>query len=235
MSGGWRPHHSFATQFGERRTKHDPAGDHRERHPRRLGNERHRAACARVGLNHVHLAVRDGELHVDKAPHVEGLGNLADIGFNHRHDLGRQVLWRQRTRRVTGVNTRFFDVLHHPADQHLTGCVTDCVDVDLGGILQEAVNEHGPASRQSALATERAKAFHFCHRFREFRVVVHDAHRTSAEHVARAHEHRVTGLRSHCARAGQIGGGRPWRLGDAKTVAQRTPLLTIFSNVNRRR
>ncbi len=35
-------------------------------------------------------------------------------------------------------------VFHHGADQHLAGAVADGVDVDLGGVLEKAVDEHRP-------------------------------------------------------------------------------------------
>ena len=49
--------------------------------------------------------------------------------------------------RVAGVHARLLDVLHDPADDHLAGAVADGVDVDLGGVLEEAVDEHRAARR----------------------------------------------------------------------------------------
>ena len=44
------------------------------------------------------------------------------------------------------------------ADEHLAGGVADGVDVDLDGVLEEAVDEHRPLGRQAALPAERAEA-----------------------------------------------------------------------------
>ena len=55
--------------------------------------------------------------------------------------------------RVAGVHARLLDVLHDAADDHLAGAVADGVDVDLGGVLEEAVDQHRPLGRQPALAS----------------------------------------------------------------------------------
>ena len=44
-----------------------------------LGDQRHRAASARVCFEHEHLAVFDGVLHVHEAAHMEGFGDLARV------------------------------------------------------------------------------------------------------------------------------------------------------------
>ena len=73
------------------------------------------------------------------------------------------------------------------ADDDLAGVVADGVDVDLGGVLEEAVDQHRPLGRQPALlargepkpassAMARAQAV----------VVVDDLHGPAAEHVGRA-------------------------------------------------
>ena len=52
------------------------------------------------------------------------------------------------------MHPRLLDVLHDPADHEATGRVADGVDVDLGRILEEAVDEHRPLCRQTTLAPE---------------------------------------------------------------------------------
>ena len=69
----------------------------------------------------------------------------------------------QRVRRdgaggVAGVHTGLLDVLHHRAEEHVAGVVADGVDVDLGGVLEEAVDQHRPLGRQAALPAEGAEA-----------------------------------------------------------------------------
>ncbi len=43
------------------------------------------------------------------------------------------------------------------ADDHLAGGVADGVDVDLDGVLEEAVDQHRPLGRQATLPPERAE------------------------------------------------------------------------------
>jgi hypothetical protein len=56
------------------------------------------------------------------------------------HRLGQGV-GRQRAGGVAGVHAGLLDVLHDAADQHLLA-VADRVDVDLDGVVQEAVQQH---------------------------------------------------------------------------------------------
>ena len=48
------------------------------------------------------------------------------------------------------------DVLHDPGDEDLAGAVAHGVDVDLDGVLQEAVDQHRPLGGDAALAGQRA-------------------------------------------------------------------------------
>ena len=132
------------------------------------------------------------------------------------------------------MDAGFFDVLHHTADEHLTGLVANRINVDFGRILQEAIDEHRTAGRQPALATERAEALHLRHCLREFGVVVHDAHRSTTKHVTGSHEHRITGLRRHRTRTCEVGGCRSGWLRNAESVAQRIPLFAVFGDIDRR-
>jgi hypothetical protein len=66
---------ALLAELGEGGAHHHPAGHLHQGHAGGLGHERHGAAGARVGLDHEDLAVTHGELHVDQAPDVEGLGD----------------------------------------------------------------------------------------------------------------------------------------------------------------
>ncbi len=88
------------------------------------------------------------------------------------------------------MHAGFLDVFHDTADQHLAGVVADRVDVDLGGVGEEAIDQHRALGRQPALLAEAAEAGQLGHRPGEVVAVVHDLHRPPAEHVARAHQHR---------------------------------------------
>ena len=57
-------------------------------------------------------------------------------------------------------------VLHDAADQDLAGDVTHRVDVDLDGVLEEAVDEHRALGGQPALTRQAAEAGELGHRAR---------------------------------------------------------------------
>ena len=87
--------------------------------------------------------------------------------------------------RVAGVHAGLLDVLHDPADDDLAGGVADGVDVDLGGVLEEAVDEHRALGRQAALACRgEPKPASSAMAAAQAVVVVDDLHGPAAEHVA---------------------------------------------------
>ena len=75
-------------------------------------------------------------------------------------------------------------------------CVADGVDVDLGGVLEEAVDQHRARRRQPALAAQAAEAGQLGHGPAQALVVVDDLHGPAAQHVARA----AAAPGSRCAR-----------------------------------
>ncbi len=131
------------------------------------------------------------------------------------------------------MHTGFFDVLHDPADQHLARVVADGVDVDLGGVLEEPVDQHGAFGRQPALATERTEPGQFGHRPGQVVAVVDDLHGPAAQHVARTHQHREPDPLDDAQRLREIGCGSARRLRDSQLVAQLAPLLAILGQVDR--
>ena len=64
-------------QLGDPLAEHDPAGELGQRHADRLGDERHRARGARVGLDHVQLAGVYGVLHVQQPDDADRERELA--------------------------------------------------------------------------------------------------------------------------------------------------------------
>ena len=93
--------------------------------------------------------------------------------------------------RVARVDAGLLDVLHHPADDHVTGGVAHRVHVDLDGVLQEPVDQHRPLGRHPALPAERADPAMSLDRRGQPLVVVDDLHGPAAEDVARPHQHGV--------------------------------------------
>ena len=98
-------------------------------------------------------------------------------------DRRRQRGRRDRARAVARVHTCFLDVFHHPADDDVAGAVAHRVDVDLGRVLEEAVDQHRPLGREPAFPPERTEAGQLGHRPPEALVVVHDLHGATTEHV----------------------------------------------------
>ncbi|SHV99803.1 Uncharacterised protein [Mycobacteroides abscessus subsp. abscessus] len=88
----------------------------------------------------------------------------------------------QRTGGVARVDTSLLDVLHDAAEIDL-GAVAQRVDIDLDRVLQEPVHQHRMLGRQLGGPGDVAvQSF----------LVVDDLHAASAQHVGRAHQHRIT-------------------------------------------
>ena len=112
-----------------------------------LADKRHRAAGARVDLQHIDhvlpVHMLDGELHVHQAHHVQAVGHGARLALDFFHRGSTQAVGRQRTGRVAAVHAGLFDVLHHAADEGGAGGVADAVHVTLDGVVEETVQQHG--------------------------------------------------------------------------------------------
>jgi hypothetical protein len=75
----------------------------------------------------------------------------------HAVDLGAAERdGRQRARRVAGVDAGLFEVLHDAADVQL-GPVVERVDVELDGVVEEAVDEQGLPSSMTTSPAVRTK------------------------------------------------------------------------------
>ena len=57
--------------FSELLARHNTRGGFRKRYARRLRHERHRAAGARIGLDHVNDLVLNRELYVQQTPYAK--------------------------------------------------------------------------------------------------------------------------------------------------------------------
>ena len=162
--------------LGEARAGGHAAGQVDEVDAHRLAHERHRAARARVGLEHVDRALVQRELHVDRgrctpsAAH-EQLGLAADLRLELRADRER----RDHAGRVAGVHAGLLDVLHHGADDARP--------------RRRRPRRRRPRSRPRRSGRRACWARPAPER--SVVGVVADAHRPAAEHVARPHEHRV--------------------------------------------
>ena len=128
-----------------------------------------------------------------------------------------------------------FDVLHHTTYQHLTGVVANGIHVDLGGVLQESVDQHWTFGRETTFATERPEAGELGHCPRQMVGVVHDLHGPTTEHIARPDQHRKADPLDDAQRLLEVGSGSTGGLWDAQRMAQRAPLLAILGEIDRRR
>ena len=122
-----------------------------------------------------------------------------------------------------------------PPIKHLAGDVTHRVDVDLDGVLEEAVDEHRTLRGQPAFTGQAAEAGELGHRAGQLVDVVDDLHRPAAEHVAGAHEHREPDLLDDGQRFLQVSGHTARRLRDAQLVAHGVPLLAVLGEIDRGR
>ena len=81
---------------------------------------------------------------------VEGKGKLTGMFADRSENIVRQVDRGQHAAGIAGVNSRLFDMLHNPGNDNI-GPVAERVDIALGRILEEVVDQDGaaPASIRS--------------------------------------------------------------------------------------
>ena len=188
-----------------------------------LGDQRHRAACARVCFEDEHLAVFDGVLHVHEAANVEGFGNLPGVILD-----GREVFLRDSHRRddaggVTGVDTGKFDVFHHGRDVNVFA-VGEGVGFAFESIVEEAVDEE---------RTIRGHADSLRHVFAEHVFVIDDFHAAAAKHEARADHHRVaTDLLDASEGFVDVRGHAAFRHRDAEPVHHLAEQVAVFGDID---
>ena len=162
---------------------------------------------------------RQRELDVDEPAHADALGDRLGRLADALDLLATERDGRQGARRVAGVHAGLLDVLHDAAEEQL-GAVVERVDVDLDRVVEEAVDEHRVLRRDLGGAPDVVL---------QRRLVVDDLHAAAAQHVRRAHQHRVADLVGDRAwRASNVvampclGDGRP---ASASTLPERAALL----------
>ena len=204
-------------------TEHQTGGKASHLGVANLGDQRHRAACARVSFEDEHLAVFDGVLHVHETANVEGFGNLPGVILD-----GREVFLRDGHRRddaggVTGVDTGKFNVFHHGRDVNVFA-VGEGVGFAFESVVEEAVDEE---------RTVRGHADSLRHVFAEHVFVVDDFHAAAAKHEARADHHRVaTDLLDASEGFVDIGGHAAFRHRDAELVHHLAEQVAVFGDVD---
>ena len=206
------------TQIRDGLAHHHPGRRLGQRYCGRLGHERHSARRPRVGFEDVQHVTGQGELDVQQPSHADTVGDRQRGGadaFNLGPSQGDR---RQRAGGIAGVDTGLLDVFHDPAQEQV-GPVVQGVDVDLDGVVQEAVDEDG-VFRVDLGGPVQEPGEHL--------VVIHDLHPTATQHVTGSHEHRVSDLVGDRAglvereRRAVFGGGQT---GLAQHPAERAPVL----------
>ena len=117
------------------------------------------------------------------------------------------------------MDAGLLDVLHDRADVRVLA-VGERVDVDLDRVLEEAVDERAPVDVRVERVDDLLRR-------------VADAHRAAAEHVRRAHEHRVADAVRDRVRLGRRLGDPPLRAAHAERLEQRAEALAILGEVDR--
>jgi hypothetical protein len=179
---------------------------------------------ARIHFEDVDRLVLDRELRVHQADDLEGPGDAARVVANLIEVPLGDAVRRHDARAVAGVDAGLLDVLHDAADDDGAGRVGDAVDVELDGVLEELVDQHGPLGRR--LHGRRHVAVERGH-------VVDDRHAPAAEHVRRTDDEREADAQRDLARFLGRGGRAARRLRDAEIPQQLREALAIFREVDR--
>ena len=204
-------------------TEHQAGGEAGHLGVTDLGDQRHRAGCARVRFEHEHLAVFDGVLHIHEAANVEGFGNLPGVILD-----GGEVFLGDGHRRddaggVTGVDTGKFHVFHHGRDVNVFA-VREGVGFAFESVVEEAVDEERAV---------RGHADSLRHVFAEHVLVVDDFHAAAAKHEARTDHHRVaTDLLDTGEGFVDVRGHAAFRHRDAELVHQLAEQVAVFGDVD---
>ena len=208
--------------FFQALTGHDAGGNLGQRSAGGLGDEGHGTGGTGVHLDEVNLVVFHRELHVHQTDHAEFQRQLAHL-LAHLvlNGLGQGV-GRQGAGGVTGVDTGLFDVLHDAADDHVNA-VADGVHVHLGGVVQEAVQQHRRLVGDAHCLGEVAA---------QVLLVIDDFHGAATQHVGGANHQRVGDARGQLHGLLQGGDGAVFRLLEAQALDGGLEALAIFRAVD---
>ena len=201
---------------------HDLRGNFRQRHADGLRDEGHGARRAGVDLEHVELVALHRELHVHQADDFERLGERVSRLAHGLPHLGGERVRRHHHRCVSRMHAGKLDVLQHTADDRGLA-VAEAVDVELHGVLQKFVDEHGLARHDlERLPDDRL----------ELILAVDDEHPAAAEHERRAEQHGETDLVRERQRLRLIERGAVGRLQEFQLVEHGGEKLPILGEVD---
>ena len=124
------------------------------------------------------------------------------------------------------MDAGLFEVLHHSPDVQLVA-VVEGIDIEFHGVVEEAVDEQGLALFDDDLAGRAHEVV------AQALGVVDDLHTATAEHEARAHQHRVADLFGDRDRARLVDGRAVPGRDEARAVEQLREELALFGDVDR--
>src|SRR5262245_22711581 len=213
---------------GQVEIRERPPGHHArrnlgQRRPGGLRDEGHGARGARIDFEHVDDVVLDGELNVHQPAHFQSLGEPPRVPAHRVEVFWLDHVRRQHARRVAGMDAGLLDVLLNARD-HALLAVGQRVDVDLEGVFQKAVDQHRLFGRGLD------GAFHIAF---QALLVVNDHHRAPAQHVTRAHEHRIADRGRAPLGLVYRDGRSVNRLRDVQIGEQFAESLAVFGQVDR--
>ena len=207
---------------GQFLARHHAGRDLGQRHACRLGDEGNGAAAARVHLEKIDVLVLDGELHIHQPDNAQRAGQRLGLAADLLDQRVRQGLRRQRAGRVAGMNAGFLDMFHDAADIDVLA-VAQRVDINLDGVVQEAVDQHRVVAGNDNRVTHVALEIGF---------VMHHLHRAPAKNIGRADDDRQADTGGDVARL--FGGMRDavLRLAQLQIVDQLLEPLAVFGKVD---
>ena len=121
------------------------------------------------------------------------------------------------------MHARFFNMFHNARDQNIAICIAKRIHVNFNRVFQETIHQH------RAILRERNR---FAHVAAHAVFVIHNHHGAATQHIAGAHQHRVSDAfrnfhRFLCTRCRTVGRAR-----DLKIVEQFPEKLAVFSQVD---
>ena len=187
-----------------------------------LGHQGHGPGGSGVGLQHVHLAVFDGVLHIHQALDMHLLGDLSGIFLDGLQIFRGNVHGRNDAGGVSGMDACQLNVLHDRRHKGV-GTVADGIRLTFHGVVQETVDEDGAV---------RGDAYGGLHISHHALVVVHHFHAPAAQHVGGAHHHRIADLSGNLQGFFHRGGHAGFRHGNRQFFHHFPEQIPIFRQID---
>ena len=191
-------------------------------HAGHLADIGHRAAGTGVHLDHIHLFVLHGILHIHQAHHMQLAGKSAGVVHQRVDHLFAQVLGRIAADGVARVNAGALYLLHDAGDQEI-GAVADGIHFALGAV-DVFIHQHRVAHIH--MGGDNA------HVFGHIGAAVGHDHILAAQHIAGAHQHGIAHFLGSLECLGEGVYGAALGTGNAAALQQFVKALTVLGFVN---